>query len=156
MALDSAGLKTALKALLDGTTPLSTAAAAGTAWADAIGTYALTGKAGAVTATEGPGTRAAFASAFAAGVSVPGEAADAAAAITAALGVYWVAMLFAGQIAPTNPTVGAADLQTALANIFSNVGGTHDAKATSIRDAIHDYTQNVTVTFAGPAIVTIS
>jgi len=152
MALDDPTLKTDLRDLLDGTIAYpATAALAGPNWATVYGDYALTGTANAVSPVEVAGARATMGTSIGAGFAAGGGGAAVAAAITAALDAYWTAgITFAGAISPPVPT-GSVALTAALTLIFSVIGGTHDSKATEVRDAMAAYTKLVKVTFPGPA-----
>ncbi len=154
MALNDAQLLSDTLDILDGTVPLPTVTDAGNAWGTALDAYGAAGEIvnpGPIPAVVPGAAVTALKAALTAGFStLPGVPATVAAAITAALDVYWAAVTFAGQTPPTAPT-GSAALTTALTGIFVVVGGTHAGKAASIRDAVAAYTKLVSAVFPGPA-----
>lgn len=151
MALDTTGLTNTLLAMLNGTTPLATASAAGDAWGAAYDTFAKTGTAAGISPVPPPSAtsalKAALGSQFA---TVPGTPAGAAAGIAAALDSYWPQVVFAAMLSPPAPGGGAV-LTSTLTTIFSTVGGTHTSKTNDIVTALQAYTNAVIVTFIGPS-----
>jgi hypothetical protein len=126
--------------------------AAGNNWGDKYAAYAATGTANGIPAVVPPSAtsalKAALGSAFA---TLPGVPATVASAIASALNLFWPQVTFAGMIAPPVPAGGPGLIAT-ITSILGVVGGTHTSKATEIRDALHAYTGQVTVTFPGPAV----
>lgn len=147
MPLDNSALSDALLDILDGTTPVPTAADAGNAWANAYHAYANGGGANAVPPTTPPTAATALGAALGATFgTTPGSPGGAAAGIAGALDLYWPQSVFAGMVAPPVPGGGAALIST-LTSIFSTVGGTHASKVSEIVTAIQAYTNAVIVTF---------
>lgn len=154
MALNDTQLKADILDILDGTVAMASATDAGNAWGDAIHSYSVAGvvvNPAPIPSTGLPAALPALKTTLGAAFStLPGTPATVASNITAALNTYWVAAVFAGATPPTAPTGGAALIST-LTSIFSFVGGTHDSKATELRDAIAAYTKLVSAVFPGPA-----
>lgn len=153
MPLNAGPLTSTLLGIMNGSTPVPTANAAGTAWGNAYDAFAKTGDAGGVPAVVPPAAttalRAALGSQF---TIVPGSPGGAAAGIAAALDSYWPLVTFAGMIGPPAPT-GGATLISDLTTIFSAVGGTHAGKTSQLVAALQDYTNQVFVVLP-PATLT--
>lgn len=150
MALDTSSLNSALLSIMDGSTPLATAADAGDAWADAYDAFAKTGTAGGVQPTVPPASTEALRAALGGQFTVmPGTPAGAAAGIAAALDSYWPTTVFVGQASPPVPGGGAVLIST-LTTIFSTVGGTHASKTSEIVTALQAYTNAVIVSLILP------
>jgi hypothetical protein len=156
MALDDAALKASILAILDGSVPLPSAAAAGDAWGEALHAYSVAGvivnpAPPGIPSTGLPAALPALKASLGAAFSgSPGTPSGVAGAITSAFTTYWATAVFAGATPPTLPTGGGA-LTSTLTSIFSFVGGTHDSKATEMRDALAAFTKLVSAVFPGPA-----
>lgn len=147
MPLNNTQLRADLIDILSYVVPSPSAAAAGVNWGTAYNSYALTGTAMGVPPIIGPALTTALQTALgSAFTTLPGVPATVAAAISAALGTFWIGVVFTGATGPPVPG-GAAALISALTSIFSNVGGTATSKATEIRDALSAYTGAVLVPF---------
>lgn len=143
MALDTAGLASALQTMLSG---MPTYTGAGNQMGDAIANFAATGEANGVPAVISGGARSALKSALGAQFAVvPGSAAGAATGIAAAVTTMWLAATFAGMASP--PVATPDSLQASLTTIFSTLGGTYASKASDIAGAITAHANIVIVTF---------
>lgn len=150
MPLDTATLDSDLEDIFDGTVDSPSASVAGNNWGTAFDTFSKTGVANAVPPVVSGASTTALQSALGAAFTViPGVPATAAAAVAAALDVYWISITFAGAVGPPVPG-GAAALIASLTTIFATIGGTHASKAAEVRAAINVYTNLVIVTFPGP------
>lgn len=162
MSLNKTNLKSALKAIFDGTADdnddgqpdgrPSSASDAGAKLAKAYTDYAAGGVFGASTVSAGvPAKQGALATTLGGSLTLPGLAATHAAAWGTGLAAFWLGVPVVGvQAGTTVPPTGTATLVSTLTALFSNPLNTSDAAADGLANALDTCTKTVTANVAPP------
>lgn len=151
MALNSAGLATAIQNVFESYPDSAADAASGLA--DAYYNYASAGQFGTSTIQLTPGHKSALESTLLSAIQDPESASASgfASAWSSGVATFWTAVPVAGaQSGVTNGCPGAAALSISLTSVFSNTENSASDAANQLATALHGATTTVTATVAPP------